>query len=172
MHPFSRFSEGGSAIVRGPGFWHLAASAAAAWPGGACMGTGDEAGAARYTAFISYSHKDAAVGRWLHRRLEGYRLPRRLAGSEGEHGPVPARLTPIFRDREELPAAGDLSEKVRAALAASESLVILCSPDAAASPWVAKEISTFRSLHPDRPILAAIAAGEPPDCFPPELTVV
>ncbi|MFL6857917.1 MAG: toll/interleukin-1 receptor domain-containing protein [Allosphingosinicella sp.] len=134
------------------------------------MGTGDEAGAARYTAFISYSHKDAAVGRWLHRRLEGYRLPRRLAGSEGEHGPVPARLTPIFRDREELPAAGDLSERVRAALAASEHLVVICSPSAAASPWVAKEIATFRALHPDRPILAAIVDGEPGSCFPDALS--
>jgi len=120
----------------------------------------------RYAAFLSYSHKDAAAARWLHRRLEAYRLPRRLVGAEGEHGPVPARLTPIFRDREELPAAGDLSERVRAALAASASLVILCSPASAASPWVAKEIATFRALHPDRPILAAILDGEPAQCFP------
>ena len=76
-----------------------------------------------YVAFISYSHKDAAVGRWLHRKLEGYRLPKRLAGTQGEDGEVPARLTPIFRDRDELPAAGDLSERVRAALAVSRNLI-------------------------------------------------
>lgn len=122
-----------------------------------------------YVAFISYSHKDAAIGRWLHRKLEGYRLPRRLAGSQGEDGEVPARLTPIFRDRDELPAAGDLSEKVRAALAASRNLVVLCSPHSAASPWVAKEIATFRELHPDRPIFTAIVEGEPDQCFPPPL---
>lgn len=130
---------------------------------------GDQTSGARYAAFISYSHKDAVFGRWLHRRLEGYRLPRRLAGSDGERGLVPARLTPIFRDREELPAAGDLSERVRAALAMSGSLIVVCSPNAAASPWVAKEIETFRQLHSDRPIFAAIVAGEPGQCFPPAL---
>ena len=123
-------------------------------------------GSGGYTAFLSYSHRDAAQARWLHRRLEGYRVPRRLVGSEGERGPVPARLAPIFRDREELPAAGDLSEKVRAALAVSDHLIVICSPNSAGSPWVAKEIAAFRELHPGRAILAAIVEGEPPHCFP------
>jgi tetratricopeptide (TPR) repeat protein len=126
-------------------------------------------GTARYTAFLSYSHKDAATARWLHRRLETYRIPRRLAGTIGERGAVPVRLTPIFRDREELPAAGNLSEKVRAALAASDNLVILCSPHAAASLWVAREIAAFREMHPDRPVFAAIVEGEPASCFPANL---
>ena len=125
---------------------------------------------ARYAAFMSYSHKDAAAARWLHRRLESYRIPRRLVGREGERGPVPARLTPIFRDREELPAAGDLSEKVRAALAASRALVVICSPDAAASQWVGREVRLFRELHPGRPIFAAILDGEPHQCFPTDLS--
>jgi len=128
-----------------------------------------EQGPRRYAAFLSYSHKDAAAARALHRRLEAYRVPRRLVGSEGSRGPVPARLTPVFRDREELPAAGDLSETVRAALAVSDALLILCSPAAAASPWVAKEIETFRALHPGRPIIAAILDGEPSEAFPPLL---
>jgi hypothetical protein len=130
------------------------------------MAEGGPGAAGGYVAFISYSHKDAAAGRWLHRRLESYRLPSRLVGTEGEHGEVPGRLTPIFRDREELPAAGDLSEKVRAALALSRNLIVICSPHSAASPWVAKEISTFRELHPDRPIFTAIVDGEPDQCFP------
>jgi hypothetical protein len=122
-----------------------------------------------YVAFISYSHKDAAMGRWLHRKLEGYRLPRRLVGTQGEDGDIPARLTPIFRDRDELPAAGDLSERVRAALAVSRNLIVICSPHSAGSPWVAKEIATFRELHPERPIFTAIVAGEPGECFAPVL---
>jgi tetratricopeptide (TPR) repeat protein len=126
-------------------------------------------GTGRYAAFLSYSHNDAAAARWLHRRLETYRIPKRLVGAEGEWGPVPARLTPIFRDREELAAGGDLSERVRAALAASDHLVILCSPTAAASPWVAKEIAAFRELHPARPVFAAIVEGDPSQCFPPNL---
>ncbi|HEX8222883.1 MAG TPA: toll/interleukin-1 receptor domain-containing protein [Allosphingosinicella sp.] len=133
------------------------------------MAEAEPGSAGGYAAFISYSHKDAAVGRWLHRRLEGYRLPKRLIGTSGEDGEVPARLIPIFRDREELPAAGDLSEKVRAALALSRNLIVICSPNSAASPWVAKEIATFRELHPDRPIFAAIVEGEPDQCFPAPL---
>lgn len=123
----------------------------------------------RYTAFLSYSHKDAAAAGRLHRRLETYRLPKRLAGSETARGIVPERLWPIFRDREELPAATDLSETVREALALSGALIVLCSPHSAGSLWVAEEIETFRRLHPDRPILAAILDGDPPDCFPAAL---
>jgi tetratricopeptide (TPR) repeat protein len=125
--------------------------------------------AGRYTAFLSYSHKDSAAAGKLHRRLESYRMPKRLAGSETGRGRVPERLWPIFRDRDELPAATDLSETVREALAESGSLIVLCSPNSAASLWVAEEIETFRALHPDRPILAAIVEGEPPDCFPAPL---
>lgn len=119
-------------------------------------------GGAGYRAFISYSHRDAVFAGRLHRRLEAYRLPPRLGAGR--------RLSPIFKDREELPAAHDLSVQVRAALAVSDSLVILCSPDAAASPWVGREIETFRALHPDRPILAALLRGEPAEAFPPALS--
>lgn len=123
----------------------------------------------RYIAFLSYSHRDAAQARRLHRRLERYRIPRRLVGTAGRRGPVPARLTPIFRDREELAATGDLSTTVRSALAGSDHLIILCSPNAAASLWVEREIAAFRELRPGRPILAAIVDGEPADCFPAAL---
>ncbi len=127
------------------------------------------AGELRYKAFLSYSHKDSAAAARLHRRLETYRMPRRLVGSATARGPVPERLWPIFRDRDELPAATDLSETVRDALAQSGSLIVLCSPHAAPSLWVAEEIETFRTLYPDRPILAAIIEGDPPGCFPAAL---
>lgn len=126
--------------------------------------TGD--GGARYWAFISYSHKDAAFGRRLHRRLEGYAVPRRLVGQPASWGTVPRKLAPIFRDRDELSAAHDLTMEVRAALKASRSLIVICSPAAAASQWVAREVEVFRELHPDRPVLAAIRDGEPSGCFP------
>lgn len=123
----------------------------------------------RYKAFLSYSHKDASAAARLHRRLEGYRLPKRLVGRPTELGPVPQRLSPIFRDREEMAASNDLSDTVRAALTKSATLVVLCSPNAAESIWVNEEIRTFRELHPDRPILAAILDGDPPNCFPEAL---
>lgn len=133
------------------------------------MAEAEPGAAGGYVAFISYSHRDAAAGRWLHRKLEGYRLPKRLAGTQGEDGEVPERLTPIFRDRDDLPAAGDLSERVRAALAVSRNLIVVCSPNSAASPWVAQEIATFRKLHPDRAIFTAIVDGEPDQWFSPAL---
>jgi MTH538 TIR-like domain (DUF1863) len=123
-----------------------------------------------YRGFISYSHRDAGVGAKLHRRLETYKLPRQLIGSETPRGIVPERLTPIFRDREELSAGENLSQQVQDALAVSECLILLCSPHAKASPWVTKEIESFRALHPDRPILAALLEGEPAEAFPAALT--
>jgi len=123
----------------------------------------------RYWAFISYSHKDAAFGRWLHRRLENYSVPHRLVGRTTPHGTVPRKLVPIFRDREEFAAATDLSAEVRMALTQSRSLVVVCSPDAPASQWVSREVALFRALHPDRPILAAIRDGDPAQSFPQSL---
>lgn len=73
----------------------------------------------RYGAFISYSHADQGVARWLHRALETYALPRGLVGRETPFGPAPRRLPPVFRDRDELPASGDLGQELRLALAAA-----------------------------------------------------
>jgi len=131
---------------------------------------GDAGQGARYRAFISYSHVDKAFGRRLHRRLESYAVPRRLVGRQTPRGPAPRRVAPVFRDREEFSAAGDLTAEVRAALEASAALIVVCSPAAAASPWVAREVELFRELHPDRPILAALARGEPAQAFPTPLT--
>ena len=131
------------------------------------QGSGSEVA---YRAFISYSHLDAAAGRRLHRRLESYAVPKRLVGTQTPRGPVPARLSPIFRDLDELPAAGDLSEEIKAALAASAALIVVCSPAAKASRWVTREIETFRALHgASRPVLAALIAGEPDTAFPDAL---
>ncbi len=124
---------------------------------------------ARYRAFISYSHADAVWGRRIHRGLETYALPKKLIGTTTERGDVPAKLSPIFRDREELSAGVDLSEQVQAALAASDALIVVCSPRAKASFWVGKEIETFRALYPNRPIFAALVEGEPVEAFPDAL---
>ncbi|WP_457336886.1 TIR domain-containing protein [Rhizobacter sp. P5_C2] len=133
----------------------------------------------RYGAFISYSHHDKLVARRLQRQLETYRLPKRLVGRATPQGPVPARLSPLFRDRDELNAGADLKASVQEALAASRWLIVVCSPDAARSPWVNREIIEFKRLHGEGRVLALIAAGEPfasntpgreaSECFPPAL---
>lgn len=126
-----------------------------------------------YAAFLSYSHKDAAMARRLHRRLEAYRLPAGVTRPGAKSAPSPSgsdrQLGRIFRDQDELPAAADLSEAVREGIARSDALIVLCSPTAAGSLWVDKEIRLFRELHPDRPILAAIVEGDPENAFPPAL---
>jgi tetratricopeptide (TPR) repeat protein len=128
----------------------------------------------RYRAFISYSHADKAVAKWLHRALERYRLPSRLVGEQTETGPVPARLTPIFRDRDEISAGADLSDTLRQALADSMFLIVVASPDAAASRWVNEEVRLFKSMHGEARVLALIATGDPGErdpggVFPPAL---
>ncbi|MGF7146674.1 hypothetical protein FHS96_000283 [Sphingomonas zeicaulis] len=119
----------------------------------------------RYRAFLSYSHKDARFAARLHRRLETWRIPRAIVGQPTLLGPLPPTLTPIFRDREELPAAADLSEEVGRALTEASSLIILCSPAAAQSRWVRREIEMFRTVAPGRPILAALVPGADPSCL-------
>lgn len=124
---------------------------------------------ARYGAFISYNHADRAAARRLHRALERYRIPAKLVGREAAFGPVPRRLGRIFRDLDELSAADDLSAEVRAAIAKSDCLIVVCTPAGAASQWVAREIALFRELNPGRPVLAALFAGEPAEAMPSTL---
>ena len=115
----------------------------------------------KYWAFISYSHTDREWGDWLHKVLETYRVPRRLIGRESRDGTIPARLFPIFRDREELPVSADLSSNINEALRESRYLIVVCSPRAAASRWVGEEIKTFKRLGREDRILALIVDGEP-----------
>ena len=134
----------------------------------------------RYKAFISYSHADEAWGGWMQRALEQFRAPRTLAATLEQQGKS-ARLAPVFRDREDLPVAGDLNAAIKAALADSEFQIVLCSPNAAQSKWVNEEIKLFHRLHGPGRVFALIIAGEPfasriagreaEECFPPALRV-
>jgi len=115
----------------------------------------------RYYAFLSYSHQDKELADWLHRELEHFRVPHALAGKLTATGVVPRRLTPIFRDQHDLSAGDDLAVEIEAALAASQFLIVLCSPKAAKSRWMNLEIESFKRTRPEGCVLAAVAAGEP-----------
>lgn len=121
-----------------------------------------------YGAFLSYAHADHQWAVWLHRALERYRVPRRLAGAHGLR-----RLGKIFRDEEELAAAAELGPKIEAALKASDVLVVVCSPRSARSKWVNQEIDAFKRLSREHRVFALIVDGEPHDaaqeCFPEAL---
>ncbi|WP_428028388.1 toll/interleukin-1 receptor domain-containing protein [Altererythrobacter sp.] len=119
-----------------------------------------------YRAFLSYSHRDKGVAEWLHRQLEGYKLPPGLAEANGA-----GALRPIFKDRDELPASENLGEAIESALANSSALIVLCSPSAAISPWIAREIDFYKRRHGDSRVFAAVVDGEPPYNMPPPLRV-
>ncbi|MEQ1499103.1 MAG: TIR domain-containing protein [Novosphingobium sp.] len=134
----------------------------------------------RYKAFVSYSWADAAWGKWLHRAIETFRTPKVLVDSEGRNGPVPARLFPLFKDREEEAAGSSIGAAVESALASSEFLIVVCSPRSAQSKWVDREIAWFKTHRNPANILALIVDGSPgaanipgsedEECFPRALT--
>src|SRR5439155_9291785 len=112
---------------------------------------------------------DAAWAKWLHRALEDYCIDKDLVGRDTPSGPVPKRLRPIFRDREDFAGGRTLTDGTIAALDASSALIVLCSPVAATRPAVNEEVRLFRSRHPDRPVIPVIIAGGCPHNFPPAL---
>ena len=101
----------------------------------------------RYVAFLSYSHRNKAETEWLHRALERYSIPRKLVGRETAKGKVPARLIPIFRDRDELAVSSNLGGELKAALENSAHLIVIASPASARSTYVQEEIRTFKAMH-------------------------
>lgn len=130
----------------------------------------------KYFAFISYKREDEEWATWLHHELENYHLPVSLNGRSD----LPAEFRPIFRDIDEL-KAGNLSEQIRNALASSTFLIVICSPNAAKSEWVNKEILEFieigkhKGIDNIRNIFPFIVEGRPhaadqsEECFPDTL---
>ena len=119
----------------------------------------------RYDAFLSYAHADGANVAWLERELMRTWVP-------GKKKPI------LYRDLNRLDA-GFLTEKLREALRESRFLIVCCSPAAAASTWVNREIETFAELHAQdgvhasRSILACrVAAGNAAAILPAALASV
>ncbi len=137
--------------------------------------TGSTLATFKYRAFISYSHRDRRAAEWLHKAIENYRVPASLVGAVGRDGAIPRVIFPVFRDRDELGSASDLSASIREALTQSAYLIVLCSPSAAKSRWVNQEIIEFKCLGRADRIHALIVDGEPgshssdSECFPPAL---
>lgn len=123
----------------------------------------------RYSAFISYNSRDQKFAAWLHRELEAYRLPKHLARDVDAPTLRGNRLKPLFHDTWELNAAHDLPGALREAIAQSESLIVVCSPNSANAEWVGREIRLFRELHGDNNIRAALLEGVPETAFHPAL---
>lgn len=120
-------------------------------------------------AFISYNHHDHKMAKWLHRKLESFKLPTEIH-NEFEDSKY---LRPIFRDQEDLDA-GVLGDELRKHLRSSKYLIIICSPNSAKSEWVSNEVRTFIEWGRLKYIIPFIIDGTPnsggeDECFPSSL---
>ena len=121
----------------------------------------------KYFAFISYKREDEEWAKWLQHKLEHYKLPSNLNGRTD----LPKEIRPIFRDQSDL-AGGVLADEINKALESSKFLIVICSPRAAQSEWVGKEVQTFLDLGRADMIIPFIIGGtayaqDPKDeCFP------
>lgn len=106
-------------------------------------------------AFISYSHCDERIARWLQRKLESYKLPSEIH-NEFEDSKY---LRPIFRDRADL-SVGVLTDELVKHLECAKFLIVICSPHSAASEWVNNEIRTFLNWGRGQYIILFIVGGD------------
>lgn len=118
-----------------------------------------------YDVFLSYRHKplDNRICKKAHTLLETFKAPRRYHK---------AHVRRCFRDDEELPVAGVLSDTISEALKCARVLLVICSPDTPQSQWVDREVRTFIELGRSDRIYALLIKGDPQTSFPPSLKLV
>lgn len=105
-----------------------------------------------FDVFISYSRKDRVFAEALERELRGYRPPRDL--------PVPQRYLRIFRDEQDF-AGPEYHRSLARSLQAAASLIVVCSPNATSSKYVAEEIELFTQYHGSDRIIPVLLDGIP-----------
>ena len=125
----------------------------------------------RYFAFISYKEEDYKMAKWLQHKLEHYHLPSVIRKDNPE---LPKRISPIFEYKSEM-SGGYLKPSINAALDESKYLIVICSPNAPKSIWVADEVQKFINARKTDYIIPFIIAGEAysknpqEECFPEPL---
>jgi WD40 repeat protein len=103
-----------------------------------------------YHAFISYSHAaDGQLAPSLQRSLQRFAKP--------WYRP---RALRVFRDEVSLSANPHLWTSIEQALAGSHHFILLASPEAAASPWVAREAERWRETKSTDTLLVGLTDGE------------
>ena len=109
-----------------------------------------------YSAFLSYSRKNADIAERIHRSLELYRIPKKFRVDQNQ------KHFNIFRDIHDV-EIGEYAEVINQALAKSEFLIVLCSPSSRNSGYVSDEINKFLSLTGRSPglIIPILIEGRP-----------
>ena len=121
-----------------------------------------------YFAFISYKHEDMRWAKWLQQQIETYRLPA-IIRKQAPH--LPKQIRPVFRDQTDI-STGPLLQNLRQELQDSRYLIVLCSPAAAKSEWVNREVQHFIDMGRADRIIPFVVAGTPnaanpeEECFP------
>ena len=100
-----------------------------------------------YDAFLSYAHRDRQVTIAIQKGL--HQIRRRVGQ---------LRALRVFRDDTNLTANPDLWAKITEALDSSRFMIVVLSPQSAASHWVNEEVSYWLHLRP-RAIDAGVGRG-------------
>ena len=124
----------------------------------------------KYYAFISYNGNDERWAKWLHKKLEYYKIPSAL---RKQHIGLPKHVRPVFWYKQDL-SGTKLTSSLHKELEASKYLIVICSPHSANSSWVNDEVQDFINQGKEERIIPFIVEGIPysndsDECFPPAL---
>lgn len=130
----------------------------------------------RNIAFISYKREDESWAKWLQKKLEHYKLPTEI---RKKYPSLEFSESPryVFKDTTDL-SGGVLAKAIKAGLDSSKFLIVICSPRAAKSEWVCKEVQDFINSGREEYIIPFIIDGEPhsndvdKECFPEVLRLL
>ena len=104
----------------------------------------------RYRAFVSYSHAgDGRLAPELQSALQKFAKPWYLL-----------RALRIFRDKTSLASTPGLWTSIEEALSRSEFFLLLASPDAAASPWISREVQWWLTNRNTATMLIVLTGGD------------
>jgi WD40 repeat protein len=112
-------------------------------------GNDDSETALDYDAFLSYAHRDQEVAAAIQKALHS--IGRRLGQ---------LRALRVFRDTTNLEANPDLWSKITTALDTSRYLIVVLSPQAAASVWVDREVSYWLEGRGREHLMLVVAEGD------------
>jgi hypothetical protein len=71
----------------------------------------------KYQVFISYSHEDEKLAKWIQAKLEGFKIPRKIITTvKAEGRAISERIYPVFRDRTELSSGAGLPVAIKPSL--------------------------------------------------------